>query len=122
MIKGFGSVTLWVKDFEKSISFYRDSLGLELLSHPGDIPHFKVGDSFLVLIKGDFCPPSDAFPPDFPQLSFETDNLDMTVSSLQAGGVSLESRIEERRDSRWIKLRDPDGNLIELVQVKAKKT
>lgn len=118
MITRLAVVTLWVKDFEKSIHFYRDILGLEMTSHPGDIPHFKVGHGYVVLVKGQFCPPEDAFPPDFPQLALETDNLGKTVAQLQNSGVELQGNIEERRDSHWIKLCDPSGNLIELIQVK----
>jgi len=29
----------------------------------------------------------------------------------------LKNKIKELRDSRWIKLRDPAGNLIELVEI-----
>ncbi|MBM3136646.1 MAG: VOC family protein, partial [Chloroflexi bacterium] len=60
MIQGFATVTLWVKDFNKSIAFYRDILSLEMTSNPGEIPQFKVGEGFLVLAQGDFCPPADA--------------------------------------------------------------
>ena len=66
MINRFGTVSLWVDDFDNCIPFYRDILGLELTTRPGEVPHFLVGESMLVLVKGDFCPPEEAFPPDFP--------------------------------------------------------
>lgn len=118
MINGFATVTLWVKDFDLSIRFYRDTLGLEMTSNPGEIPLFRVGMGFLVLAQGDFCPPGDAFPPDFPQVGLITDDLDRMAARLIDAGVEIERNIEERRDSRWLKVCDPDGNLIELVQVK----
>ena len=119
MITNFATVTLWVEDFNNAIRFYRDTLGLELLTQPGDMPHFKVGDGILVLAKGKFTQPADAFPPEFPQLALAVDNLDEMASRLQSLQVKLEANIEERRDSCWVKLRDPDGNLIELVEVKS---
>lgn len=119
MITGFATVSLWVNDFKKSVRFYRDVLGLELTSQPGDIPHFKISDGFLVLVKGNFCPPADAFPPDFPQLALRVDDLDSMAARLQQAKVAINGSIEERRDSRWIKFLDPDGNLIEIIQVKA---
>lgn len=118
MITKFATVTLWVTDFKKTLTFYRDILGLELISQPGDMPHFKVGNGFLVLVKGSFKPPDEAFPPDFPQFSLAVDNLDQAVTQLQSNDIKLESNIEERRDARWVTLRDPDGNLIELVEIK----
>lgn len=118
MIKKIAVATLWVDHFENAISFYRDILGLELMTRPGEVPHFRIGDGILVLIKGKFCPPVDAFPPEFAQLSFEVDDLDKIAAHLQSSGVELVRNIDERRDSRWVKLRDPAGNLIELVEIK----
>jgi len=118
VIRSIGAVCLWVQDFKAALSFYRDTLGLKLTTRPGEVPHFRVGNGLLVLVKGAFCPPADAFPPDFPQLTFEVDDLDAAVKQLRARGVDLIGGIEERRDSRWIKLRDPDGNLLELVEIK----
>lgn len=118
MITRFATVTLWVEDFNNAIKFYRDNLGLELLTQPGEMPHFKAGDGILVLAKGKFTPPANAFPPEFPQLALAVDDLDRMVAHLQSLHVDLEANIQERRDSCWIKLRDPDGNLIELVEVK----
>ena len=119
MITNFATVTLWVEDFKKSVAFYRDTLGLELLTQPGEMPHFKVGGGILVLAKGKFTQPADAFPPEFPQLALAVDDLDKMAAHLQNLHVALEANVEERRDSCWIKLRDPDGNLIELVEVKS---
>ena len=119
MIKKFATVTLWVEDFKNALHFYRDVLGLELISQPGDMPHFKVGEGLLVLAKGRLQPPANAFPPDFPLLSLEVVDLDTCVTRLHSFKFALECNIEERRDSRWIKLHNPDGNLIELVELKS---
>jgi len=119
MIKKYGTVSLWVDDFESCLYFYEDVMRLDLITRPGEVPHFRVGESMLVLVKGIFCPPDGAFPPDFPQLSFEVDNLDEVVSYLKDRGVDVIGNIEERRDSRWIKLHDPAGNLIAVVEVKS---
>jgi len=118
VISRFGTVSLWVDDFDTCIPFYRDILGLELTTRPGEVPHFLVGESMLVLVKGDFCPPEDAFPPDFPQVTFEVDDLDDAFINLNEEEVELVGRIEERRDSRWFQLRDPSGNLLQMVEVK----
>jgi len=118
VINRFGTVSLWVDDFDTCIPFYRDMLGLVLTTRPGEVPHFQVGESMLVLVKGGFCPPEDAFPPDFPQMTFEVDNLNEAFESLREQGADLSGRIEERRDSRWFQLRDPSGNLLQMVEVK----
>jgi catechol 2,3-dioxygenase-like lactoylglutathione lyase family enzyme len=60
----------------------------------------------------------DAFPTDFPLIAFEVNDLNKIADTLMAENVELKNGIEERRDSRWIKVRDPAGNLIELVEIK----
>ena len=118
MIKKFAAVALWVEDFTSVLHFYQDILGLDLISHHGDVPQLKVGDGILVLVKGKLPPAIDAFPADFPLIAFEVNDLDKMVERLMAENVELKSSIEERRDSRWIKVCDPAGNLIELVEIK----
>jgi len=118
MIKGFAAVAIWVEDFTSVLHFYQDTLGLDLISHHGDVPQFQVGDGILVLVKGKLPPAIDAFPAEFPLVAFEVNDLNKMAETLMAENVELQSGIEERRDSRWIKVRDPAGNLIELVEIK----
>ena len=118
MIRRFGAVALWVEDFTAVLHFYQDILGLDLISHHGDVPQLKVGDSLLVLVKGKLPPAIDAFPADFPLISFEVNDMNKMVETLMAEKVELKGSIEERRDSRWIKVSDPAGNLIEFVEIK----
>lgn len=117
-IKRFAAVALWVEDFASVLHFYQVILGLDLISHHGDVPQLKVGDGILVLAKGKLPPAIDAFPADFPLIAFEVNDLDKMVGRLMAEKIELRSSIEERRDSRWIKVCDPAGNLIELVELK----
>jgi len=57
-------------------------------------------------------------PPDFPRGTFEVDDLDQVVKMLCGRGFTPDNLIVERRDSRWFKLHDPAGNLLQLVEVK----
>lgn len=118
MIKGIASVSLWTEDFTAILHFYRDILGLELISQHGDVPQLQVGNGILVLVKGKLPPAKNAFPLDFPLISLEVDDLDKTVASLIGNNIEFDSSIEERRDSRWIRVCDPSGNLIQLVEIK----
>ncbi|MDO9545908.1 MAG: hypothetical protein Q7J07_04050 [Pelolinea sp.] len=63
-------------------------------------------------------PAKDVFLPDFPLISLEVDNLDKTVESLMRKVIEFDSSVEEQRDSRWIRVCDPSGNLIQLVEIK----
>lgn len=86
-------------------------LGLDLISHHGDVPQLQVGDGILILAKGKLPPAIDAFPADFPLITFGVNDLDRIVKN-----VELKSSIEDRHDSRWIKVCDPASDLIELVE------
>ena len=94
MIKRFAAVALWVEDFASVLHFYQDILGLDLISHHGDVPQFKVGDGILVLVKGKLPAAIDAFPADFPLIAFEVNDLDNMVERLMAENVELKSSIE----------------------------
>jgi len=84
-------------------------------------PHFDVGGTFLTLLKGRPVSARDAEPPHFPLVAFEVDDLDSFIERLQAYRVKLPWGVEEGMKSRWIKLHDPAGNLIEIVQFKDHK-
>jgi catechol-2,3-dioxygenase len=118
MIKRFAAVALWVEDFTSVLHFYQDILGLDLISHHGDVPQLKVGNGILVLVKGKLPPAIDAFPAEFPLITFEVNDLNKMADTLMAENVELKSGIEERRGSRWIRVSDPAGNMIELVEIK----
>jgi len=43
-------------------------------------------------------------------------DLDAAVAGLRAAGVAFETEIQTVAQGRWIALRDPDGNRVELVE------
>jgi catechol 2,3-dioxygenase-like lactoylglutathione lyase family enzyme len=118
VITGIASVSFTTQDFPASLHFYQDILGLKLISQHGDVPQLQVGNGILVLVKGKLSPATNAFPLDFPLLSLEVSNLDESIASLIEKNIEFDSSIEERRDSRWINVCDPSGNLIQLVEIR----
>lgn len=109
-------VSLWAEDVPTAVHFYRDVVGLRLLPHHGEQPHFQVGDTFLTILKGRPVPAQDTVPARFPLLALAVGDLDVAVERLSAHGVELPWGIEDERSSRWVMFHDPAGNLIELVQ------
>jgi extradiol dioxygenase family protein len=87
-------------------------------SHPSGRPHFDVGGTYLTILKGRPVSAQEAEPLHFPLVALEVDNLDLFVERLQAHHVKLPWGVEEGAESRWVKLHDPAGNLIEIVQFK----
>ena len=112
-------VSLWAEDVPTVAHFYRDVIGLRLMPHHGDRPHFDLGGAFLVVLKGRPVPAQNSTPPRFPIIAFSVDDLDAAVDRLHAHHVELPWGIEEDAGSRWVMFHDPAGNLIELAKFKS---
>jgi catechol 2,3-dioxygenase-like lactoylglutathione lyase family enzyme len=109
-------VSLWAPDVAKAIHFYRDLIGLDLLPHHGEHPHFDLGSVYLVLLQGRPRPPQDPDPSRFPVMAFAVEDLDRLVETLRGHGIQFLCPVEEGLGTRYVMLDDPAGNLIELVE------
>lgn len=109
-------LSLWAEDVPATAHFYRDVIGLELLSHHGDRVHFDLDGIFLAILQGKPQPARNSIPERFPLFALSVDDLDAAVEKLRVHGVSLPWGIESDGESRWVMFHDPAGNLIELVQ------
>jgi catechol 2,3-dioxygenase-like lactoylglutathione lyase family enzyme len=111
--------SLWADNVPETAHFYRDVIGLQLLSHHGHYPHFDLGGCYLVILKGKPVPPQDPTPERFPIFAFSVDDLDEAMDRLRAHQVELPWGIERDSTSRWAMFHDPAGNLIELAELKS---
>jgi catechol 2,3-dioxygenase-like lactoylglutathione lyase family enzyme len=110
-------VTLAVSDLARSVEFYR-RLGLGQIVSDEGYARFACpdGDGTLSLEQVDAVPPSAT------TVYFECEELDETVSGLEAAGVSFE---HPPIDQPWLwreaRLRDPDGNRLCLFHAGANR-
>jgi len=116
MVTSIAVVSLWAEDVPAAVHFYQDILGLRLLPHAHERPHFDVGGIYLTILKGRPVPAQDATPQRFPLIALAVDDLDAAKQNLRLHGVELPWGIEADADSRWVMFHDPAGNLVELVQ------
>ncbi len=111
-------VVLLVRDFERSVRFYEQALGLaKEVPHPGWAV-FKTGEAMLCL-RGpwegmEFDPDDFGRSPD--ELLFEVDDLDRTREALRAKGIEVQPAHEPGPGLRVAELRDPDGRRIALEE------
>ena len=112
-------VSLWAEDVPMAVHFYRDVIGLKLLQHHGDRPHFDLDGTYLVILRGKPIPAGDAVPEQFPLLAFAVPDLDAATKKLHKHQLKLTWGGDEHAGSRWVIFNDPAGNLIELVQFQA---
>ncbi len=109
-------VALWAEDVAETMRFYHEVVGLKLLPHHGEQPHFDLGGTFLTILKGRPRPAEDPVPPRFPIFALSVTNLQEAIERLEAHDIEMPWGIEERGNSRWVMVHDPAGNLIEFVE------
>ena len=109
-------VTLWAEDANRAADFYRDVLGLSLLTIDRGRPHFDLGGAYLVILPGRPHKLEDSTQPRFPVLAFAVDDLNEAIHQLKSQGVEMPWGVEEDSDSHWVMFNDPGGNLLEIAQ------
>ena len=126
MIKGIGHLALTVKDMEKSLQFYCETLGFErafdILDDEGNpwIEYIKVAPGqFIELFYGGKTkdkPENDKI--GFNHLCLEVTDIHQIANHLKSKGVVLDVEPMRGKDYNyqcWVK--DPDGNRIEFMQL-----
>ena len=111
-------VGLWAEDVPTTAHFYRDVIGLRLLPHHGNRPHFDVGGVYLTILQGKPRPAQDSVPARFPLVAFAVEDLEAAAARLQSHHVELPWGSEEDTGARWVMFHDPAGNLIEVASFK----
>ncbi len=125
-LSGIGHVALKVRDVERSLAFYRDTLGfaemMRLDKQDGSLwlVYLRITDTqFLELFpggEGDTAPGPDVTA--INHFCLETNDLEATAAALREAGVPLtvEPKTGDDRNRQcWIA--DPDGNRIEFMEM-----
>lgn len=108
-----GIVMLGVRDLERSIRFYRDTLGLPMQIASGDFAFFDGGGVTLSLRRAPAL--KDPAEDGSAEFVFTVDDVDATYESLRSRGV--EFRIAPRvvtGDQLAADFRDPDGHVLSI--------
>jgi len=118
------------QDGDRARAFYRDVLGLQLVSGPNDDPiMFRAGSDTSIVISE--IP--DRIPPPYPVVSFTVERIEELVDALKARGATFQplassasfagqegSRDGEVMDFGPVKsafLQDSEGNLLALNEI-----
>jgi catechol 2,3-dioxygenase-like lactoylglutathione lyase family enzyme len=127
--KDFIEIGIVVSDAERSLTFYRDVLGLPYLgdlTFPGaHMWRFAAGTSVVKLLEHDPAPEAanprgDAPAVGFRYMSLFVENLDEVVADCAAFGSAVPIPVTAFGDAvRFAFVEDPDGNRIELLDLKA---
>lgn len=106
----FDAVFYYVTDMETSLAFYRDTLGLPLVSE-NFVARFDLDGVLIELVP---APPGTVVPGNGnARLCFAVKNIEETVEQLHERGIET-SEIRGKRDGKLAFFRDPDGNELSL--------
>ena len=117
-----GQIALTVHDMDRSVAFWRDTVGLTFLFQAPNVAFFDVAGVRLMLGLGE----SPEVKAAGTVLYFEVADLDDTFAALRDGGVTVAKGGEPHfiaklgsRDLWMAFLEDPDGHLFALMQERA---
>lgn len=125
MFRKVNSIVLFVQDFEKSLAFYRDTLGLEVAQLEPKFVAFKMdGQDFALNAIPEAAEmvnvPLESFEPqtgkvDRVLLCANVDNVDKAYETLKAKGVEFTMPpVSQPWGIRAVYFKDPEGNIWEL--------
>ena len=100
-------------DYERSVDFYRDVLGLHLYREWATGTVFFLGGGLLELSRSAGPASDDKF-----SLWLQVRDVDAEFARLAAAGVTtVEAPVDEPWGLREARLRDPDGLMLVLVEI-----
>lgn len=110
-----GAIVFFVSVLERTVGFYRDTLGLPVVAidgHDGPFALAELGETSLVFIQ------RPARPGDSPVVVFALDGgIDDTAEALAAQGVEIVVPVSEAPDGGLtFDFLDPDGNVLSAHQ------
>jgi lactoylglutathione lyase len=113
-----GVVILLVSNMEKSVKFYRDTLGLPIKTKSKDWTEFFNNDTVMALHpakkKSNIKTGSGML------VGFEVGDLEATVKKLKEKKVKFFKKPKEEPFGKHAIVQDPDGHLISIAEIKEK--
>lgn len=128
VIKGAIDIGIVTNNIDAMMTFYRDTLGLELegtipMPGGGQMNRFKVGESIIKVIETDPKPAAEAAPggirgaTGYRYWTITVGNLKACVDKAEAAGSQIIVSAKEVRPGITIAIiADPDGNWVELLE------
>jgi len=120
MIKCVWCITFYVSDLKRSAGFYEKTLGLEKKYTYSSYVGFQCGNLEIGLIPKSKT--EERAELTSPSVEFLVDDVDKTYKELKDKGVKF---IKELHDEPWggrqASFTDPDGNVLEIVQINWEK-
>ena len=111
MIKKIAFTYYSVKDLDKSLEFYQNTLGLKLLFKNDDWAEFEIDGQRIALHKKENIPSCGGA-----VVSFHADPIEEVIEQLKKKGVKFTEELQTFPYGKLAGFIDPDGNLVGLYQ------
>ena len=111
-VKGFSWVGVGTGDFERSLRFFTEVLGLEVEARGDDQAILRVAPGQQLEIFGGEGRGKELNSP--PTIAFEVDDVAEAARALTAGGAELIGEPGSWDGHEWQYFRTPDGHLFEI--------
>jgi glyoxylase I family protein len=123
LIVGFRGVRYQVKDVQRAIAFYTESLGFKLhMQNPPAFGQVSI-DGLTLILSGPGASGSRSMPDGRPQepggwnrVLLQVQDLPAVVDRLREFGLRFRNDMEVGPGGKQIQLEDPDGNPLELFE------
>ncbi len=123
LVKGFWGVRYQVKDVQRAIAFYTQTLGFNLdMQYLPAFGQVSIGGLKLILsgpgASGSRPMPDgcEQRPGGWNRVLLQVDDLPARIAKLKAANVQFRNEMETGPGGRQIQMEDPDGNPIELFE------
>jgi catechol-2,3-dioxygenase len=114
-----GEINVICSDIERSMHFYHEILGLDLVGREGRARRLCSDRTSILLLPTAVRPKAQEIYTEVPAISFDlvVKDLKSAYRHLYEGGVELDSPFDPF--SRSFHVRDPDGLILEIVETDA---
>jgi len=113
-MKKLTEIARFTDNLPELTAFYRQLLGVEPAAQSEGMSIFMLGETKLFLHRT-YSPKEGELPPEN-HLAFTVSDLDQACAGLTAAGLAIEIPPKDYYWGYSAYLRDPDGQLIELIQ------
>jgi catechol 2,3-dioxygenase-like lactoylglutathione lyase family enzyme len=111
-VKSFSWVGISTDNFDRSVHFFRDLLGLEVWVQSEQQAILKTASGQQLEIFGDQGAERERAAS--PVVAFEVDNIEAAREELHVAGVELIGQIQRWNGFAWQYFRSPEGHIFEI--------
>ncbi|HEU5367738.1 MAG TPA: tetratricopeptide repeat protein [Ktedonobacterales bacterium] len=114
-------IWLYVSNLERSVAFYRDTLGLRQVESSAEMPGFALGQMRLWLRQRPAAAAKRALPEWGALMLPAPEGIEPRIRELAARGVSFSASLKETPQGRVAQFHDPDGHPLCFWEVPAEQ-